>query len=81
MLGAGASVATVMAAYAYSSGLRGYKQDEEEDEVERKEALKKLRRRPIQETIDQLGEGRGVFILNWIQISSANKSRYIRSRI
>lgn len=59
MLGAGVCVSTVMAAYSYSSGLRGYKADIDDDEVEQKEALKKLRRRPLQETIEELGEGRG----------------------
>ena len=29
------------------------------DEYERKEELRKNRRRPVQETIEQLGEGRG----------------------
>ena len=59
MLGGGASFATVMAAFAYTSGLTGYKSESAEDEVERKEAYKKTYRRPLQETIDELGEGRG----------------------
>ena len=59
MLGGGASFATVMAAFAYTSGLTGYKSGSPEDEVERKEAYKKTYRRPLQETIDELGEGRG----------------------
>lgn len=33
--------------------------DLDEEEVERREALKKIRRRPLSETIEQLGEGRG----------------------
>ena len=61
MLGAGVATGTVMAAVATTKGIRGDGNTEEyvEDEVERRENLKKLRRRPIQETIDQLGEGRG----------------------
>jgi hypothetical protein len=31
------------------------------DRVEDKEYLRKNRRRPIQETIDEMGEGRGVY--------------------
>ena len=63
MLGAGASVAVVMSAYSYSKGLTGHTGAhlEDDDEVDRKEALKKLRRRPLSETIEELGEGRGRF--------------------
>jgi hypothetical protein len=49
-----------MSAYDYTGGsLSGYKKDKDLDEFERKEALRKNRRRPIQETISELGEGRG----------------------
>ncbi|KAF2466741.1 uncharacterized protein BDR25DRAFT_305958 [Lindgomyces ingoldianus] len=67
MLGSGAALAVVMSAFYYTKGFRGYRygQDLEEDEVERKERMKKLRRRPIQETIDQLGEGRGIYAPGW----------------
>ncbi|KAF1956592.1 hypothetical protein CC80DRAFT_472142 [Byssothecium circinans] len=61
MLGAGAGFGTVLAAYRYTSGLSGHSKDEDEDEVERKEANKKMRRRPLQETLEQLGEGRGIY--------------------
>ena len=37
----------------------GFDKDPYVDEYERKENLKKNRRRPIQETLEQLGEGRG----------------------
>ena len=39
--------------------MTGYEKDPNVDEYERKEALRKNRRRPIQETVDELGEGRG----------------------
>ncbi|KAF2121826.1 hypothetical protein BDV96DRAFT_483197 [Lophiotrema nucula] len=63
MLGAGVCTASIMAAWNVTKGVSGGEYTEEfaEDEVERREALKKLRRRPIQETIDQLGEGRGIY--------------------
>lgn len=44
-------------------GLRGVgdirEQVDDDGEVERREELKKLRRRPLSETLQQLGEGRG----------------------
>ena len=60
VLGYGSGLAVLMAAYHYTGGsLRGYKQDPTMDEFERKEELRRNRQRPIQETIDELGEGRG----------------------
>jgi hypothetical protein len=60
MLGAGAAFSTVLTAFRYTNGIRG---DDptilDEEEVERRENAKKLRRRPLSETIEQLGEGRG----------------------
>lgn len=52
--------AVVIAAFEYTGGkLSGYDRDPEVDEYERKERLRKNRRRPIEETIAELGEGRG----------------------
>lgn len=60
MLGFGAFTAIILAAYDYTgANLRGYNKEENVDEFERKQALRKNRRRPIEETISQLGEGRG----------------------
>jgi len=60
VLGFGAMTAIVMGAYDYGGGaLTGYKKDRDVDEFERKEQLRKNRRRPIEETIQELGEGRG----------------------
>jgi hypothetical protein len=62
VLGFGALTAVVLGAYDYTGGaLTGYKKDMEMDEFERKEYLRKNRRRPIEETITELGEGRGTF--------------------
>lgn len=62
MLGYGASVSVVLAAFNYTGGtLRGFNKDPNVDEYERKEALRANKRRPISETIDELGEGRGIY--------------------
>ena len=60
VFGYGAALAVMLGAFDYSGGvLSGWNQDPEEDEYERKEKLRKNRRRPIGETIEELGEGRG----------------------
>jgi len=60
MLGYGAFTAVVLAAFNYTGGkLTGFDRDPEVDEYERKEQLRKNRRRPIEETLAELGEGRG----------------------
>ncbi|KAL6721169.1 hypothetical protein ACLMJK_000271 [Lecanora helva] len=60
VLGFGAGVATIQGVYDYTGGkLSGYERDPHIDEYERKENLRKNRRRPIQETLEQIGEGRG----------------------
>ena len=60
VLGYGAGLAVVLSAFDYTGGvLSGYAKDPEVDEYERKQELRKNRRKPIQETIEQLGEGRG----------------------
>ncbi len=60
VLGYGATLAVIMAAFDYTGGsLFGYQRDPAIDEYDRKEALRANKRRPIQETIDELGEGRG----------------------
>lgn len=52
--------AVLLAAFDYTgSSIRGYDKDADLDEFERKQAIRKNRRRPIEETISQLGEGRG----------------------
>jgi hypothetical protein len=63
MLGMGTATAAVMFGFRYTNGFKGYKtmNDQGIDEVAEKEAIKKNYRRPIWETIEQLGEGRGKF--------------------
>lgn len=60
VLGYGSALAVVMTAFDYTGGsLFGYRKDPTIDEYDRKQGLRLNRRRPIQETIDELGEGRG----------------------
>lgn len=60
VLGMGAGLAIVMAAFEFTGGkLRGPKKDPEVDDFERKQQLRKNRRIPMEETIAQIGEGRG----------------------
>lgn len=59
MLGWGALTATVLAVYDYTGGgLTGFRKQKEHDEFDRKEYLRKNRRRPLEETIADVGEGR-----------------------
>jgi hypothetical protein len=63
MIGAGAAFSTALTAFRYTSGFRGtMATDEDDEEVERREKLKKARRRPLSETIEELGEGRGKLV-------------------
>jgi hypothetical protein len=50
----------ILGAFDYSGGsLRGYTEDESVDQVGKKEFLRKNRRIPVEQTIAELGEGRG----------------------
>ncbi|OTA55141.1 hypothetical protein K449DRAFT_337940 [Hypoxylon sp. EC38] len=63
ILGFGAAFSVIMSAFEYTGGsLRGAPRNDmpEVDEYARKEYLRKNRRRPIEETISELGEGRGI---------------------
>ncbi|KAL2045626.1 hypothetical protein N7G274_002054 [Stereocaulon virgatum] len=62
VLGYGAAMGVAQGVFDYTGGkFSGYDKDPKVDEYERKESLRKNRRRPIQEILDELGEGRGVF--------------------
>src|SRR5690242_21850265 len=82
MLGAGMCFGTAMSAFRYTAGLRGAASGEVDDEeIERKEAMKKLRRRPLSENLEQLGEGRGKSLTGHYMVVSTDNFRYLRSRI
>ncbi len=69
MLGYGALTAVVLGAYNFTGGsLSGYKKDRAVDEFERKQELRKNRRIPIEQTISEIGERRGMYILLNISI-------------
>ena len=60
VLGWGAALAVTQGIFDYTGGkFSGFEKDPNVDEYERKEELRRNNRRPIQETLDQLGEGRG----------------------
>jgi len=60
-LGYGALLAILAGAFDYTGGsFSGYTVDPTVDEVDRKTFLRKNRRVPIEETIAELGEGRGI---------------------
>ncbi|KAI1636138.1 NADH-ubiquinone oxidoreductase-like protein [Biscogniauxia mediterranea] len=62
ILGYGTLFSVVLSTLEYTGGgLRGKRQASELDEYDRKEALRKNRRRPITETIENIGEGRGIY--------------------
>jgi len=62
VLGYGALAAVVLGTFDYTGGkLTGYSKDKNVDEFDRKEFLRKNRRRPIEQTIEELGEGRGIY--------------------
>lgn len=53
-------LAVLQGVFTYTGGtFSGYDKGPSVDEFDRKEQLRKNRRRPIQETLDELGEGRG----------------------
>lgn len=80
MLGAGALFSVSMTAFRYTSGIRGTASGElDDEEIERREAMKKMRRRPLSETLEQLGEGRGKHDPALPMSVLTNVDRYLRS--
>ncbi|QSZ31985.1 hypothetical protein DSL72_001554 [Monilinia vaccinii-corymbosi] len=62
VLGFGALTAVVLGTFNYTGGtLSGYTRDSDMDEFERKEHLRRNRRTPIEQTVAELGEGRGIY--------------------
>lgn len=60
ILGYGSGLAIVLSAFTFTGGrLSGHARDPAVDEVSRKEYLRKNRRKNMDETIHELGEGRG----------------------
>lgn len=64
VLGFGAGLAVAQGVFDYSGGkFSGYEADPNIDQYERKEFLRMNRRRPIGETIERMGEGRGKLMI------------------
>lgn len=62
VIGFGTLSAVVLGAYDFTGGsLSGPGKSPEQDDFERKQELRKNRRRPIEQTISELGEGRGIY--------------------
>lgn len=62
VIGYGSLVSVVLGGLDFSGGtFRGWRNDPHEDEFERKERMRLNRRRPLSETIEELGEGRCQF--------------------
>lgn len=77
MFGAGASFGVALAAFKYTGGLAGKEKPLDDQEVERREAERKMRRRPLSETIEQLGEGRGELLQVPLRRFKTNFCRYL----
>lgn len=78
VVGYSAITAIVLGAFELTGGLEGKKKKYAEmDEFERKEKLRANKRRPIQETINELGEGRGIYPRGYQERRAARiKERY-----
>ena len=61
VFGYSTALAVVLGTFDYTGGsLSGLFREPNEDEVARRESVRKNYRRPIEETIERLGEGRGM---------------------
>ena len=84
VLGFGAGLAVLQGVFDYTGAkFTGYDRDPQMDEYARKEALRANKRRPIQETLSELGEGRGIHIIALgLPINMTNGARRnIRTRL
>ncbi|KAI9738362.1 MAG: hypothetical protein M1834_008865 [Cirrosporium novae-zelandiae] len=60
VMGYGAGLAVVMGAVEYTGNTLGTNKTQDEDDYAKKMKMRMNRRRPIQETLDAIGEGRGI---------------------
>lgn len=79
VLGFGALLAIIQGTFDYTGGkMTGFARDAEVDEYERMEQVRRNKRRPIEETLHELGEGRGRSkVGELINCLSAKSCRYI----
>lgn len=88
VFGYGSGLAIILAAFNYTGGkLSGFNKDPTVDEVSRKEHMRKNRRKSAEETVQELGEGRGTYSQNPDALTPvfsstiANHHRHLRPRI
>jgi hypothetical protein len=61
VLGYGVALSTAMTAFEYTGGsLFGYQKDNSVDEFDRRTALRKAFQTPVEQSVAELGEGRGM---------------------
>jgi hypothetical protein len=70
MLGLGSAVGVLMSAFTYTGGLRGEQAHKERDEVERKWEEMHKYRSSWEETVEEIGEGRGNIVRLLMHLSS-----------
>ncbi|KAK4611575.1 NADH-ubiquinone oxidoreductase [Fulvia fulva] len=78
VIGYGSALAVILSAFTFTGGrLNGFAKDPDVDEVARKEYMRKNRRRPIEQTVNELGEGRGIYAPGYEQRRAERiKERY-----
>jgi hypothetical protein len=65
LLGYGIALSTAMTAFEYTGGtLFGYQKDTSVDEFDRRTALRKAFQTPGEQTVAELGEGRGMCLVS-----------------
>ncbi|KAJ5138515.1 uncharacterized protein N7515_003363 [Penicillium bovifimosum] len=66
VLGYGVALSTAMTAFEYTGGsLFGYQKDNSVDEFDRRTALRKAFQTPVEQSVAELGEGRGIYGANY----------------
>ena len=69
MLGYALTLSVALGVFNFSGGVfTGVKKDSTLDDYDRKQDLKARARRPIQETINEIGEGRGTLSRNELDV-------------
>jgi len=84
ILGYGTGLSALLFAFSFTGGtLYGYQKDPTVDEVSRKEYMRKNRRRPIEQTVNELGESARTYPRNtFLEVLEANRMcRCPRARV
>ena len=82
LLGYGIALSTAMTAFEYTGGtLFGYKKDTSVGEFDRRTALRKAFQTPGEQTVAELGEGRGMYFCLTCHYINTNFTRCLRPRL